>query len=460
MNIMCTFLRPSVLRVTLSVAGSDCGGGAGIQADIKTFSALGVFGCSVITAVTAQNTSKVIRILPLTSEIISSQFKAVMSDFKLNAVKVGMVYDAEIMKEVCRGLKNATIPIVVDPLLVSGTGFDLILKDDLENFKELIIPISYLLTPNLLEAEVLSGMKINSEDSLLAAANILLDMGAKNVIIKGGHSLTKTITDFLLTHSRTVVTIERERLKTDKLHGTGCNFSAAVAAYLAGQTQLENACKLANAYVYTGIASPIRVGRGSAIVDPSLAVHSNSDRFLVLKDLEAAVEDIESTESFGLLIPQTQTNIAYSVGQPVGLSDVAAVNGRIARIGDRAKAVDRIRFGASKHVASAILSYMKKNPLMRSAINIRYDLKLLEICRRSYSISSYDRQAEPQRRKETEGMSIEWGIRKALEANSRAEVIYHLGDMGKEPMIVVFDKNPVALVKKINSILKDFLAES
>lgn len=453
-------LNPNVLKVTLTVAGSDCGGGAGIQADIKTFSALGVFGCSVITVITAQNTSEVIKIFPLSSEMISSQFKAVLSDFKVDAVKIGMVYDAEIMNEVCRRLKNADFPIIVDPLLFSGTGFDLILKDDLECFRELIIPISYLLTPNLLEAEIISGIKIDSEDALIAAANIILDMGAKNVIIKGGHSLTKNITDFLLTQRRKGVRIERERLKTDMLHGSGCNFSAAVTAYIAQQTQLENACWLANEYVYSGIAGAIRVGRGSSVVDPSVVLQSNSDRFLVLRDLEIAVNDIESIENFGLLIPETQTNIAYSISQPVGLSDVAAVKGRIVKVGNRAKVVDRIHFGASQHVGSSILSYMKKNPLMRSAINIRYDKRMLEICERNYSVSSYDRLAEPQKEKETEGMSVDWGVRKAVENNPKLEIIYHIGDMGKEPMILVFDRNPVALVRKVDSILNKYLAET
>jgi hydroxymethylpyrimidine kinase/phosphomethylpyrimidine kinase len=448
------------LKVALTVAGSDSGGGAGIQSDIKTFSALGIFGCSVVTAITSQNTFELRNIFPIPPKIISSQLKAILSDFKLAAVKIGMLYNAEIMDEVYKKLKNAKFPIVVDPILSTGTGYSLIFKNDIEYFKEAIIPMSYLLTPNLPEAEALSGIKIKSTNTLIDAANMLMDMGATNVVIKGGHSkITKGITDFLLTQDRQVLRLEKERIQINPLHGLGCNFSAAVTAELARQIPLKHACHLANEYILSGMTNLIHVGKGSSVVHPFLFLYSNSDKFLVLKDLDTAVTNIELIENFGALIPETSSNLAYAISRPTGLSDVAAVEGRIARVGNRAKAVGRIHFGASKHVGSSVLSYMKVHPHIRSAINLRYDEKILAICKKKFKVASYDRHVEPRDIKGTEGMSIPWGIETALRMNPNADVIYHLGDMGKEAMILVFDTNPSHLVGKVNKILFEFLKE-
>jgi hydroxymethylpyrimidine/phosphomethylpyrimidine kinase len=208
------------------------------------------------------------------------------------------------------------------------------------------------------------------------------------------------------------------------------------------------------------MTNSIRVGKGSSVVDPILTLNSNSDRFLVLKELETAVSYLESIENFGFLIPETSSNLAYAIGHPTGLSDVAAVEGRIARVGNRSKAVGRIHFGASKHVGSSVLSYMKVHPRFRSAINLRYDEKILGICKKKFKVSSYDRQVEPRDKKETEGMSISWGIEMALQINPKADVIYHLGDIGKEAMILVFDTNPSPLVRKVNNILVAYLEKS
>ena len=311
------------LKVALTIAGSDSGGGAGIQSDIKTFSALGIFGCSVVTAITSQNTFELRNIFPIPAKIVSDQLRAILSDFKLGAIKIGMVYNAEIMEEVYKKLKNAKIPIVVDPILSTGTGYSLIFENDLEYFKESIIPMSYLLTPNLPEAEAISGIKIRSTNTLIDAANALLDMGATNVLIKGGHSnITRDITDFLLTQDRQVVRLKKERIEINPLHGLGCNFSAAITAELARQIPLKHACHLANDYVFSGITNSIHVGKGSAVVDPFLFLYSNSDKFLVIKDLDTAVTNIESIENFGSLIPETSSNIAYAISCPTGLSDV------------------------------------------------------------------------------------------------------------------------------------------
>ena len=449
-----------MLKSVLTIAGSDSGGGAGIQSDIKTFSVLGIFGCSVVTAITSQNTSELSKIFPVPAEIITSQLRAVLSDFKVGAVKIGMVYNSEIMEVVRKRLKDVKIPIVVDPILSTGTGYSLILENDLEYFRETIIPMSYLLTPNLSEAEAISGINIRSADTLIDAGNALLEMGATNVVIKGGHSkMGGGITDFLLTQDREVIKLMKERVVIGSLHGLGCNYSAAVTAELARQVPLKHACQLADEYILTGITNKVKVGKGYPVVDPTLSLYANSDKFLVIEDLAKAITLIESLENFGLLIPETSSNLAYAISHPKGVSDIAAIDGRIARVGSRAKPVGGIRFGASVHVASSVISYMKVHPQIRSAINLRYNKKILAICRKKFRVAFYDRKVEPQDRKLTEGMSIPWGIQKALRHNPNADVIYHLGDIGKEAMVLIFDTNPSRLVGKLKILLVEFLKE-
>lgn len=444
------------MKVALSIAGSDSGAGAGIQADVKTFSALGVYGCTAITAITAQNTRRVSEIFELPQSMIKAQIASILRDFSPSAIKIGMVYSKETIETVSRLLAGAKIAVVLDPILAAGTGMSLLREDALDSLVSKLLPICSLVTPNRREAERLAGIEITNEDKAVEAATRIQRKGAKNVVVKGGHFTSQEVTDILLDSRSRIARITNPRVDIKESHGSGCNFSAAATAYLANGISVEEACRMANEYVHYAITNAVMVGRGLPVTNPLSKIYLDAMKYRVIEELQRSVEEVSTLTDFYSLIPETQTNFAYALPDAEGVSDVAAVRGRIVRIGKSAVPASYIEFGASKHVASAILAYMTIQPAIRSAINIRHGSKLVSTCRSLFEVSSYDRELEPAGIKRKEGATVTWGTRAALAKNPKADVIYHTGDIGKEPMINVFGRTPGDVVEKIKRILKKY----
>ncbi len=445
-------------KIALSIAGSDSSAGAGIQADLKTFSALGVYGCTAITALTAQNTEKVADIYEIPASIVEEQIRSVMADLPPAAIKLGMIYSREIIGVVARLLNQKKIAIVVDPILAAGTGAKLLKDNAMDSFVSRLLPLATLVTPNKKEAEKLSGVEINDKNDSIEAAVKLSQLGAKNVIVKGGHFDKKVVTDVLvLGHTGRVIEITNPRIKIKESHGSGCNFSAAVTAFLARGFAIEEACVMANEYVHDAIKNVVTLGRGLPITIPLSIIYKDAMRHRVLTDLQVAVDTLVSLKGFYRLIPETQTNFAFALADATSYLEVAAVRGRIARAGNTPVQVSRVEFGASQHMASAVLTYMSVMPAMRAVINIRLDKEILGICKSLFRTSSYDRTNEPKDIREKEGSTISWGTKTALAKNSSAEVIYHKGAIGKEPMITLFGRNPAEVGLKIEKILESYL---
>ncbi|HUG96624.1 MAG TPA: bifunctional hydroxymethylpyrimidine kinase/phosphomethylpyrimidine kinase [Nitrososphaera sp.] len=444
------------MKIALSIAGSDSGAGAGIQADLKTFSALGVYGCTAITAITAQNTRKVSEIFEVSPAMVEQQIRSVMTDMPPGATKVGMVYSRQTIDAVCRSLRGSKVPIVLDPIFAAGTGARLLRDDAFDSFVSKLLPICTLVTPNRIEAERLAGIRIRTEGDGTEAAKKISRLGAENVIVKGGHFGASSVTDLLLDNKNRMTRITNPRIKIEESHGSGCNFSSAVTAYLAKGAALHDACRMANEYVHVAIKNAVRVGRGLPVTNPLSAIYRDASRYHVLAELQAAVEQVGALADFYKLIPETQTNFVYALPDAAGATEVAGVRGRIVRIGNSVVPASYIEFGASKHMASAIMGYMRVNPAFRSVINIRFNNELVKICRSLFSVSSYDRSREPKGVKKKEGSSVAWGTLAALARNPKAEVIYHKGDVGKEPMITVFGRNPGEVAAKIKAILENY----
>ena len=443
-------------RVALSIAGSDSGAGAGIQADLKTFSALGVYGCTAVTAITAQNTQKVSSILGLPEYIIREQIQSIMSDIPPDAIKIGMVHRKEIIQSIHASLKRTKVPIVLDPVFAAGTGSKLILDNAFESFVSKLVPIATLITPNLMEARRLSGILIKCEGDAIDAARKIKGLGAKNVIIKGGHSSISKVTDILFDNTECIYKLTNTRISIKESHGSGCNFSACITALLAKGFELIDACKIANHYVHTSIENAIKLGKGIVVTNPISNLYEDAGRFKVITELQRATLEIETMNRIAELLPETQSNMAFALPDAVDISDIAGVKGRIVRIDKVAKAVSNIEFGASKHVASAVLAYMTINRSIRCAMNIKYDKKLLRIVKHLFEISEYQRTSEPNYMKKKEGKTIFWGTKAALLINPIADIVYHKGDFGKEPMIMVFGKEPKQVLDKVKKILKHY----
>lgn len=252
------------MKQALTIGGSDSGGGAGVQADLKSFHANGVYGLSVVTAVTAQNTMEVRKSFELPAGLIESQIDAVFDDFDVSAVKAGMLSSRRIVNVVAERLAEHDAPnLVVDPVMISTSGFDLLEPDAVASVKERLLPLAALVTPNLREAQELSGVPVDDLDSVKHAARIIFESGCPAVLVKGGHlSVSNDAVDVLYDASGETV-FSGPRLPGGSPHGTGCTLSAAITANLARGQRLASAVENAKTYVTEAIRHGLSVGRGT-----------------------------------------------------------------------------------------------------------------------------------------------------------------------------------------------------
>lgn len=249
------------MKKVLTIAGSDCSGGAGIQADLKTFAAHGVYGMSVIVSVVAENTFRVIDIQDITPELIEKQMDAVFEDIGADAVKVGMLSQSHCMKAVSRKLKEYKPQnVVIDPVMYAKNGSPLMNPDAIDTLINEILPWSDVLTPNIPEAGKIAGMQINSTEGMERAAKKICELGPKNTLVKGGHATGDALD--ILYDGREFFYFRAERIDTKNTHGTGCTYSSAIASNLALGFSLQEAVKRAKEYVTTAIRHSLAIGKG------------------------------------------------------------------------------------------------------------------------------------------------------------------------------------------------------
>lgn len=417
-----------------------------MQADLKAFEALGVHGCSVVTCVTSQNTKRVSSIHPLPSAVIASQIESVLEDVRLDAVKTGMLYSAEIVRTVAALLKKVDAPIVVDPVMAATTGSSLHRGGFVIELITKLLPICALVTPNLSEAAKISGVEVIDERSARRAGVEILELGAKAVLIKGGHLKGAEAADYLCVGDHTKK-IASPRVVAE-VHGTGCALASAIAGNLALGYELEDAVRRSKGMIYKAILARETVGRGIPCANPLAVLRIEAGKARILEQLEDAGRQLESILD-ATLLPEVGTNIGYAVLGALEQDEVAAFDGRVVRLGTTARKVGCARFGASKHVARIVLAASSHDPDFRAAMNIKYSQENLAACRRArLTISTFDRAKEPK------GVSsMTWGVHKAIEVHGRVpDVIFDKGGIGKEPMIRLLGRDPEEVIAKLRRI--------
>ena len=432
--------------IVLSIAGSDPSAGAGIQADLKTLATLGVYGLTVISAITSQNTSKFSKVKEISSDMVHSQLESVLSDFNIDIIKIGMVYSSSIIKIIYSELKETKIPIILDPVFESTTGGILLQNEAFPLFKKLLVPLSFVITPNIPEAERLTGIKIRTSKDVRRAAVKIHHMGAENVVIKGGHLDSKNVTDYVLEKTK-FYSFSGKRINRTT-HGGGCNFSSSLAASLAKGYSLKNSIKFAKEFSFKSITNSQKIGKGIFVTKTG-----NSDE--IEKELSDAISKFTNLKNISKHIPEVQTNFVFSRKNPKSLNDVLGVSGRIVKVGNSAIVTGSLKYGGSKHVGSAVLQMAKKFPAIRSGINIKYDKEFIKkAISKKFSVSHYERSSEPAKTKTKEGNTISWGIKNAIRNSSKpVDLIFHKGDLGKEPMILIFGTSPNGVLGKLIKIV-------
>ena len=437
------------MKRILTIAGSDSGGGAGIQADLKVITLLGGYGMSVITALTAQNTVGVQGIHEVPARFVEKQIDSVLTDIGADAIKTGMLANQEIMEVVSEKIKQYKVEkVVVDPVMISKSGASLLRKDAQEALIKKLIPLAWVVTPNLMEASALTGLKINSLQGMKKAAHLIYKLGARHVVVKGGH--LKGMAIDLLYDGRNFKEMEGPRIDTKNTHGTGCTFASAIATLLARGDSLPEAVRKAKTFITMAIQSGLNLGKGTGPTNPSAYVLREMERYRVIQDLKRAVEVLQENK-IGHLIPEVSSNLGYALPQAEGIGDVAAFPGRIVRFKDSMATHSGPEFGASQHVANIILTVMKFDPEYCSAMNIRYSKENVEKLKgKGFLIGHFDRRFEPKLVKQREGSSLEWGVGEVLKKMKRVpDFICDKGAVGKEPMIRVLGRNPMDVVQKI-----------
>ncbi len=423
----------------LIIAGLDTGGGAGLKADIETVSALGDHPLPVLTAVTYQNPSEVRGYHTLPPEVVREQIRAVKESFEIKAVKIGMLGSGEVVEVVVE--ETADFVRVFDPIIASSTGTKLI--DDVGALKTLV-PGS-IVTPNVPEAEALTGLEIRSVEDMKESARVLVeDLGADAVVVKGGHL---NLTDVLYWNGK-FYEFPGERVD-GFAHGTGCAFSSALATFLAKGVELPKAVGMAKRFV----ENSIRFSKAEAkAVNPLWELERDAHRWRAREELERAVQElVKLGEKLNPHVPEVGTNFALAT--PLG--EVFAVKGRIVRYGKAVKPVGPVELNASDHLRRALLKMREFYPELKAVLNLRYSEELVKKAKElGLVVSFYDRREEPEEVKRAERGTMEWGIETAVKrAGRRPDLIYHLGDWGKEPMVLVFGREAREVVERVKAIL-------
>ncbi len=261
-------------QVVMTIGGSDSGGGAGIQADIKTFSVLGLHGTCAITAITAQNTLGVQQIFGLSPDAVRAQLQSITDDFTVAAAKTGMLYSAETVETVADHLRDKDIPLVIDPVIEAEAGGRLLHPEAVQALKDHLFPLAQVVTPNIFEAEALSGMAVRDKESAVLAAEKILDAGAGAVIVKGGHL---DCTDLLATKEMRLF-LPGKRLAGEN-HGVGCTYSAALTSFLASGASLPQAASRAKRFAEYALSGSMRVGRGVGPVSQAYGLRCEVKRY-------------------------------------------------------------------------------------------------------------------------------------------------------------------------------------
>lgn len=436
------------LPVAITIAGSDSGGGAGIQADLKTFAALGVHGTTAITSITAQNTCLVMAVEDLKPEIIREQIEAVAEDLGIDAGKTGMLHTEEIIKTVSSEVSKYRFPLVVDPVMIAKSGVALSKPEAMDALENYLLPKATVITPNRFEAQKLADIKIKNLKDAEVAAKKISEMGPKAVVIKGGHLEGNDAID-LLYYGGKFKTFSAPRLDVKTTHGTGCSFSAAIAAELAKKTDVPVAVEKAKEIVTLGIRFGLEIGKGYGPVNPMAHLYRESSRYNVLMNLEKARALLETTPEVAMLVPEVGMNIAMAIPYAESIDDVAAIEGRIVKTCKGARAAGNPKFGCSSHLARYLLEIVKHDKKKMVAINLKFSDDVLKTLEKwGLTMSFYDRKKEPEEIKKVDRMTVPWGVKEVIKKVGKVpDVIYHRGDVGKEPMIVILGKQACDLAK-------------
>jgi len=443
---------PDARPVVLTIAGSDSGGGAGIQADVKTIEAGGGFGTSVITSVTAQNTLGVESTHVLPTAEVAAQYDAVVSDFDVRAAKTGMLATAPVVELVADRAADLDAPVVVDPVMVATSG-DRLLQREAEAAYEDLIAEATLVTPNADEAEVLTGVAVTDEEAAVEAGEQLVDWGVNAALVKGGHVPGDEVRDVLVTADG-VETYAHPRVDTEATHGSGCTLSAAIATRLAFGRSIPGAVQHGTDLLARAVRYHLDVGEGPGAVHHLVELRERAAREATAEHVEVVVKRLVEADARPL-VPEVGMNVVGATPYAEATDEVAAVEGRMTRTLTGVKPNRGVRFGASSHVARFLLAAREVDPDLRFAANLRFDEDVeAALDDLGWTVGEYDRDAQPEEVEAEEGSTMGWGARQALgDADGTPAAVIDRGAVGKEAITKLVAEDHETLAERALALL-------
>ncbi len=442
--------------VALTIAGSDSGGGAGIQADLKTFSFHGVHGTSAVTALTAQNSVGVQGVQNMDPAFISEQIRSVSTDFQVNAVKTGMLANQEIIQSISSSIDSHSLTnIVVDPVMFAESGDQLLADDAVSVLQDELLPKADVITPNIPEAEVLVDQSIDSFEDMEEAAHELSRQFDSAVVLKGGH-YEGAATDVLAMKEK-VWNTTGPRLERDTTHGSGCAFSSAIAANLALGRNMSESVEHAKNFITEAIRWGVNEGSGAGCVEPNWGKFRAQAIRQVQMGLRNALEELRHA-NFAQFIPEVQSNFAYAIENAKFLKDVVGFPGRIIKLQDDFRVLEQPAAGATDHMGRLVLAAMEQNSQIRSALNIKFSEDIVRAARvGGLNIVEHDRDAEPDDVRSEEGKSVRFALERSCKRNEGRvpDVIFDRGGVGKEAMVRILGTDPSNVAQKLHRISRN-----
>jgi hydroxymethylpyrimidine/phosphomethylpyrimidine kinase len=442
------------MKNVLTIAGFDPSSGAGITRDLDTFFSLGLHGIAAPTSTVVQGPQGVNNIYPTPLDTFHAMLASIREDIRVDGVKVGVAWDERYVEALSDFLPEyPETPVVVDPVLAAKNGISLLNNNGLKSLIKTVFPKTTVITPNLDEASRITGEKIKTFKDMEGCARALAAIGPQAVVIKGGHLKGKPID--LLFDGSDCITWQRKRVDR-VIHGTGCILSSLIVSFLVHGYSIKESFLASEGLMDDLVKEGYQISKdGYFYVSSGILNHKLSERWKVLQSMR------EAKKRFCLLnpvesIPEVQMNIGYALEGAQGIEDVAAFPGRIGRHEGKVHFKGEPLFGASKHVARLILIFMHYFPSVRSCANVRYDkASIIKAQEKGLIVFSLHRRMQTSNNKEKAGNNFDFLMEKALkEVDNPPDIIYDEGDIGKEPMIRLFARSPLELLRKMEMIAR------
>ncbi|MDR2018045.1 MAG: PfkB family carbohydrate kinase [Syntrophobacterales bacterium] len=440
------------MKNILTIAGYDPSSGAGITKDLDVFFSLRVHGLSVPTATVAQGPRGVEAVYPTPANQFAFMLGMAGLGMRIDGIKIGVVWDEIHLREIASFIKDKkNIPVVIDPVLRAKNETPLITTEGLRYLIDTIFPVASVVTPNIPEASVITGRIIENTDDMKEVAETICRMGPRAVVVKGGHMAGEPVD--VLYDGRNFSLFQKRR-RNKHVHGTGCTFSAALTAFLSHGYPLRESFLACQEYMATMLNESYHIDEKGYFYSSAGLTHSKeADRYRVISTLRKAGAHL-TERNIVEFIPEVQLNVCYGIANASGIEDIAAFPGRIGSHEGRVLVKSEPRFGASSHVARMVLTFMKHYPWVRSCANVRFSEETIKKARtEGMDVILADGKVEPKPSEEWIGENFDPLVEKALQGtNHPPDIIYDMGDIGKEAIIRLFAEDPLKLIKKMEII--------